>query len=208
MNEALWKRVEDLYHAALEWAPAERDTFLSSACGDDVELRREVDSLLSHKEAKSLFEKPAWEGVLELTPSSPNSKTQLSEGTLLGPYRIEKLIGAGGMGEVFKALDTRLRRDVAIKALPDGFVNAGDAVARFQREAQILGSLNHPNIAAIFGIEELNGNRYLVLEYVPGKTLAERIGRGPLPVDECLQIAKQVAEALEAAHERASYTAT
>ncbi|MBV8831192.1 MAG: serine/threonine protein kinase, partial [Acidobacteriaceae bacterium] len=203
MSEALWKRVEDLYHAALEYAPAQRDAFLSSACGDDAELRREVDSLLSSSdEAKSLFEKPAWEGVFEVTSSSPNTSVPLSQGALLGPYRIERLIGAGGMGEVFKALDTRLRREVAIKALPSGLVNAADALARFQREARILGSLNHPNIAAIFGLEELNGKRYLVLEYVPGETLAERIGRASLPIDECLQIAKQVAEALEAAHEK------
>ncbi|MBV8832645.1 MAG: protein kinase, partial [Acidobacteriaceae bacterium] len=183
MSEALWKRVEDLYHAALEYSPAERDAFLSSTCGDDLELRREVDSLLSHGEdAKSLFEKPAWDGVLEIPPSSAKSSAPLSPGALLGSYRIEKLIGAGGMGEVFKALDTRLRREVAIKALPDGLINAGDSLARFQREARILGSLNHPNVAAIFGLEELNGNRYLVLEYVPGETLAERIHRGPLGV--------------------------
>jgi len=106
------------------------------------------------------------------------------------------------MGEVYRARDTRLGRDVAIKALTDGFANADDRLARFQREAQILGSLNHSNIAAIYGIEEHTGARYLVLEYVPGETLAERIRRGPLSVEESLEISQQIAEALEAAHEK------
>jgi len=94
VNETPWKRVEDLYHAALEYAPGERDAFLSSACGDDVELRREVESLLSHSdEAKSLFEQPAWEGIVQVPWSSPNAGVPLSQGALLGPYRIERLIG-------------------------------------------------------------------------------------------------------------------
>ena len=117
MGEALWKRVEDLYHAALEYAPAERDAFLTSACANDVELRREVDSLLAHDKGNILFEKPAWEGVFEAPASSPNAGVPLSQGALLGPYRIEKLIGAGGMGAVYLATDTRLDRTVAIKML-------------------------------------------------------------------------------------------
>ena len=106
------------------------------------------------------------------------------------------------MGEVCKARDTRLGRDVAIKAPPNGFANAADPLARFRREAQILGSLNHSNIAAVYELEEHNGARYLVMEYVPGETLAERIRRGPLSVEESLEIAAQIAEALEAAHEK------
>ncbi len=123
-------------------------------------------------------------------------------GTRLGPYEILAPLGAGGMGEVYRARDTRLGRDVAIKALPDGFANAPDRLARFQREAQILASLNHSNIAAIHGLEEHNDTRYLVLEYVPGETLGERIRRGPLTVEESLEISRQIAEALEAAHEK------
>jgi eukaryotic-like serine/threonine-protein kinase len=126
----------------------------------------------------------------------------LTPGTRLGYYEITAPLGAGGMGEVYKARDTRLGRDVAIKALSDGFANAADRLARFQREAQILGSLNHSNIAAIYELEEQNGARYLVLEFVPGETLAERIRRGPLTVEESLEIAAQIAEALEAAHEK------
>lgn len=126
----------------------------------------------------------------------------LTPGTRLGPYEITAPLGAGGMGEVYKARDTRLSRDVAIKALPDSFANTADRLARFQREAQILASLNHSNIAAIHGLEEHNGARYLVLEYVPGETLAERIRRGSLTVDESLEISGQIAEALETAHEK------
>ncbi|HUJ21630.1 MAG TPA: protein kinase [Bryobacteraceae bacterium] len=126
----------------------------------------------------------------------------LTAGGKLGPYEILAPLGAGGMGEVYRARDTRLAREVAIKALPDAFANNADRLARFEREAQILASLNHPNIAAIHELEEHNDAKYLVLEYVPGETLAERIGRGALAVDESLEISKQIAEALEAAHEK------
>src|SRR5215470_17763665 len=112
----------------------------------------------------------------------------LTSGTRLGPYEVTAPLGAGGMGEVYKARDTRLGRDVAIKTLSDGFANDPDRLARFQREAQILASLSHSNIAAIHGLEEHDGARYLVLEYVPGETLAERIRRGPLNLGESLEI--------------------
>ena len=122
----------------------------------------------------------------------------LSAGTKLGPYEIIAPLGAGGMGEVYRARDAKLGRDVAIKVLPA--VLAGDAqyMARFEREAQVLASLNHPNIAAVYGIEQ----GALVMELVEGHTLAERIAAGALPIDEALQIARQIAEGLEAAHDR------
>ena len=123
----------------------------------------------------------------------------LTPGARLGPYTVLSAIGAGGMGEVYRARDTRLNRDVAIKILPDLFAADADRVARFQREAQVLASLNHPHIAQIYGVEDRR--RALVLELVDGPTLAERIAQGPLPLDEALPIAKQIAEALEAAHE-------
>ena len=126
----------------------------------------------------------------------------LVSGTKIGPYEVRSPLGAGGMGEVYLARDTRLARDVAIKALPDDFAQVSESLARFQREAQILGSLNHSNIAAIYGLEEHNQARYLVLEYVPGETLAERIRRAPLTVEESLEIASQIAEGLEVAHEK------
>jgi Tol biopolymer transport system component/tRNA A-37 threonylcarbamoyl transferase component Bud32 len=126
----------------------------------------------------------------------------LVPGTKLGPYEISSSLGAGGMGEVYLAQDTRLGRSVAIKILPDQFSSDIQRMARFDREAKLLASLNHPHIAAIYGLEESNGARALVMEFVEGPTLAERIKRGPLPLDEALPIAKQVAEALEYAHER------
>jgi serine/threonine protein kinase/Tol biopolymer transport system component len=122
----------------------------------------------------------------------------LNAGTKLGAYEIVALVGSGGMGEVYRARDTRLKRDVAIKVLPDAFANDSERLARFQREAELLATLNHPHIAQIHGLED----RALVLELVEGPTLAERIAQGPIPLDEALPIARQIAEALEAAHER------
>jgi eukaryotic-like serine/threonine-protein kinase len=125
----------------------------------------------------------------------------LSTGARLGPYEILAAIGTGGMGEVYKARDTRLDRIVAIKALPDIFSGDPERLARFEREGKLLASLTHPNIAAIYGLEEAGGQRFLVLELVEGDTLAQRIARGPLPVDEALDVCRQIAEGLEAAHE-------
>ena len=125
----------------------------------------------------------------------------LKPGTTLGPYQVTAKIGEGGMGEVYRARDTKLDRDVALKVLPEAFTQDPDRLARFEREAKVLASLNHPNIAAIYGLEEAEGVRALVLELVEGPTLADRIKRGPIALDEALPIAKQIAEALEAAHE-------
>ena len=126
----------------------------------------------------------------------------LSAGTRLGPYEILSALGAGGMGEVYRARDTKLDRAVAIKILPEAFAADTERIARFQREAKTLASLNHPNIAHIHGLEESNGVRALVMELVEGEDLAQRIARGAIPVDEALPIAKQMADALEAAHEQ------
>ena len=125
----------------------------------------------------------------------------LTVGDRLGHYDVTALIGEGGMGQVYQATDTQLGRDVALKILPDAFAADPDRLARFQREAQVLASLNHPGIAAIYGIEKSDDTQALVLELVEGPTLAERIAKGPIPLDEALPIAKQIAEALEAAHE-------
>jgi serine/threonine-protein kinase len=126
----------------------------------------------------------------------------LTPGTRVGAYEILTLIGSGGMGEVYRARDTKLNRDVAIKVLPEAFTADSDRLVRFKREAQVLALLNHPNIAAIYGFEESNGVQALVLELVEGPTLADRIARGPIPIEEALAIAKQIADALEAAHEK------
>jgi Tol biopolymer transport system component len=127
----------------------------------------------------------------------------LASRTRLGSYEVVAQIGAGGMGEVYQAHDTKLGRDVAIKVLPEAFAHDADRLSRFQREAKILASLNHPNIATIFGLEHSDGGQYLVMELVSGETLQERVKRdGPVPIEEALAIAKQIAEALEAAHEK------
>ncbi len=120
----------------------------------------------------------------------------------IGPYTITREIGRGGMGVVYLARDTKLDRDVAIKALPPELAEDADRMARFEREAKLLASLNHPHIATIHGLEEADGNQYLILEYIEGETLAERLARGAIPVDEALPMAKQIAEAIEAAHEK------
>jgi serine/threonine-protein kinase len=125
----------------------------------------------------------------------------LEPGTTLGPYQVTAKIGEGGMGEVYRARDTKLDRDVALKVLPEAFTSDPDRLARFEREAKVLASLNHPNIGHIYGLEEAEGTRALVLELIEGPTLADRIAQGPIPIDEALPIAKQIAEALEAAHE-------
>ncbi len=126
----------------------------------------------------------------------------LEPGATLGPYSVTAKIGEGGMGEVYRARDTTLDRDVAIKVLPDAFASDPERLARFEREAKVLASLNHPNIGAIYGLETSGDTRALILELVEGPTLADRIKQGPIPLDEALPIAKQIAEALEAAHEQ------
>jgi serine/threonine-protein kinase len=126
----------------------------------------------------------------------------LPSGTKLGPYEVVVQIGAGGMGEVYRARDTKLARDVAIKVLPANFVNDPERLSRFQREARMLAALNHPNIATIYGLEQYGEVACLVMELVPGETLAERVKAGPLPIEEALKVSVQIAEALEAAHEK------
>ena len=123
-------------------------------------------------------------------------------GETISHYKILEKIGQGGMGEVYRAQDTTLEREVAIKVLPAAFTHDPERLARFEREAKLLASLNHPNIAAIHGLEESDGIRFLVLELVEGETLAERVAKGPLPVQEALEVCRQIAEGMEAAHEK------
>ena len=126
----------------------------------------------------------------------------LSTGTRLCSYEIVGALGAGGMGEVYRARDTKLGRAVAVKVLPEALASDPDRIGRFEREAKVLASLNHPHIAALHGLEEDGGRHFLVMELVGGETIAERLQRGPIRVEEALNIARQIAEALEAAHER------
>src|SRR5215831_8518763 len=126
----------------------------------------------------------------------------LAPGTRVGAYEIVAPLGTGGMGEVYRARDSRLGREVAIKALPAAFAADPERLARFEREAKLLASLSHSNIAGIYGLEEAGGARYLALELVEGETLSQRLARGPLPLDEALDVARQIAAGVEAAHER------
>src|SRR6058998_3554331 len=126
----------------------------------------------------------------------------VTSGATIGPYKVDREIGRGGMGVVFLAHDTRLGRTVALKALPEDVAQDPDRLQRFEREARVLASLNHPNIASIYGLEESQGTRFLVMELVEGETLAERLKRGPMSVEEALRIGLQIATAVEAAHEK------
>jgi serine/threonine protein kinase len=129
-------------------------------------------------------------------------------GKILSHYRITEKLGAGGMGEVYRAKDTNLNRQVAIKVPPDIFSGDPERMARFEREAKLLASLNHPNIATIYGLEEAEGKRFLAMELVEGETLAQQIERGPLPIDEGLEVCRQIAEGLEAASVHSSLPMT
>jgi eukaryotic-like serine/threonine-protein kinase len=191
MTPERWLQIERLYHEALEHASSERDTFLSAACRGDQALRREVESLLARDGEASFLNAPA---------VAPHGRPTLI-GRRLGPYAIAAHIGEGGMGEVYRARDTKLGRDVAIKVLPRYFTSDTERLARFEREARVLASLNHPHIAAIYGLEDSDGIRALVLELVEGETLADRLVHGPIPVTLALTMARQIADALVAAHE-------
>ena len=211
MTDDRWGRVKALVGQALSMPDVERARFLDDACHGDAALRREVDELLAADQTDSFLERPpVADGAMMLQP-----------GARLGPYAVIAKIGAGGMGEVYRARDTTLDRDVALKVLPAAFTSDPDRLARFEREAKVLASLNHPNIGSIYGLEESEPStgsgqgavKALVLELIEGPTLADVIagslspgggegrGEGGLPIDDVLSIATQIAEALEAAHE-------
>ena len=183
-----WARVESLCHAALARPAGERAAFLADACGSDLSLRSEVESLLAHSHPPSSFlETP----VLDASPLV---------GRQLGAYRITQAIGAGGMGEVYKGLDTRLGREVAIKVLPAEWVDDAQRRTRFEREARAVAALNHPNICTIHDVGHDNGIHFLVMELVDGESLAVRLAKGPLPLGEALARAIEIADALDKAH--------
>ena len=191
--------VERVCQAALDYAAADRAAFLDRACAGDTALRGEVEALLAQATAAEGFiEAPA----LDVAARQVAAGAAARVGERLGPYEVTGTLGAGGMGEVYRARDSHLGRDVAIKILPTIFLTDPERLARFEREARVLASLNHPNIAAIYAVEPIGSVRALVLELVEGPTLAERLARGPLPAREALPLATQIADALEAAHEK------
>jgi len=175
----------------MELDVAKRSAYLDQVCTDDSSLRREVESLLVHEDAASTFlDPPAFTGA---AVTGVIASQHALVGRRFGPYTVLAPIGAGGMGEVYRARDEQLGRHVAIKVLPPHFSSDHDRRARLESEARILAAVNHPHISAIYGIEEVDGCPALVLELVEGETLAERLARSPVRLAEALAIARQIA---------------
>jgi serine/threonine-protein kinase len=189
MTPERWRQVTDVFQAALARDTVSREAFLDERCRDDADLRAEVATLLAaHLDASAL--------------DRPIAGAPVVVGTRIGPYRIDSLIGEGGMGQVFRARDTTLGRDVAIKLLPAHLTSDPPRRARFAREARLLAALNHPHVAHVYGFEERDGVHALVMELVDGDTLAESIARARLPIPRVIALARQIASALDAAHDK------
>jgi serine/threonine protein kinase len=194
-----WLQIQRLYHEAVTCTREQREEFLTAACDGDDDLRAEVESLLAQEDAARGF----LSGPDALAALAPGpGREVLANGTELGTYRILSPLGAGGMGEVYRAHDVSLGRDVAIKVLPSVWFSDAQRRIRFEREARLLAALNNPHIAAIYGLVQADGISGLVLELVDGPTLAEWLENGPIPLEESLTIAIQIADALEASHEK------
>src|SRR5205809_1066797 len=199
MKAERWKQVNDLFQSAVERAPAERAAFLDEACRGDESLRREVGSLLSsYERSENFIELPAFEVAPELVTSE---RANTLVGKLIGHYRIESLIGVGGMGEVYLARDERLGRKAALKLLPDSLTTDETQLSRFKNEARSASALNHPNILTVYEIGAEGTRQFIATEFIEGITLRASIARGRMDPHPALEIAVQVASALAAAHE-------
>ena len=198
----MWRRAKEVLQGALERAPEERLSFVEHACGDDTDLRADVESLLEAHDAAGRFgEDPALARIaLAGGEDGPTDGRRLQPGDCLGPYRIEACLGVGGMGEVYKALDTRLDRAIAIKILPDEFHEDGRLRQRFEREAKAIAALRHPHICVLHDIGQVEGLSFLVMEHLDGESLAQRLSRGPLPLDQVFRHSIEIASALAEIH--------
>jgi eukaryotic-like serine/threonine-protein kinase len=209
MTSERWKQIERLYHGALDQAPSEQTQYLAEACAGDEALRAEVESLLRYHRQAGDFIEPA---PREQPPPSPirGLIERVRDavvpgrfaGQVFGSYEVKSLIAAGGMGEVYRAIDTRLDRVVAIKILPAQLSDDLDRRERFKREAKIVSSLNHPNICALYDVGVQDGTQYLVMEHLDGETLQDRIKRGTVPLARAVDYLIQIADALDKAHRR------
>jgi len=198
MTSERWQQIELLYHAALERAPGERTAFLEGACAGDGELRGEIESLLaSHDQAASFIEAPPADVAAGMLAEQ---QSHLLVGRTLGRYRIQSRIGAGGMGEVYRARDVRLDRDVAVKILSEQLARDPEALRRFEREAKAVAALSHPNITAIYDFGTEDGVSYAVMELLEGETLRQRLKHAPINWPKAVDIAAALAEGLAAAH--------
>ena len=191
-----WDQIQSLFLEAIALAPEERGRFLDRTCADDTEVRREIESLLSYDSASEMHIAEA----LENTARSFFDATTLKPGTRIGEYEIQKLIGSGGMGEVYQARDVRLARDVALKVLPAFLTNDVERLRRFELEARAAAELNHPNILAVYQMGVYEGAPYLVSELLEGSNLREHVKRGPVPLRNAIEYAVQMARGLSAAH--------
>jgi serine/threonine protein kinase len=195
-----WKRLEELFHQALELEPDQRRHFLDTACGDDAGLREEIESLLrsSTTEGVDFIEAPLRAAARDFY--ADRAPAPLAEGSYLSHYRILSTLGAGGMGRVYLAEDARLGRKVALKTLAPGRIHGARALSRFEQEARAASALNHPNILTIYEVGQFEGANFIASEFVDGATLRERLAGGRLDADSTLEIAIQVAAGLSAAH--------
>src|SRR2546427_8159553 len=198
MDPEHWQEIKLLLHSALERDPDQRSAFLAAACAGNESLRKEVESLIiSHDQAGAFIENPAFEVMAD---SLTDNQAESLVGQTLGHYAIREQLGAGGMGEVYLAKDTRLGRKVALKLLPAFFTTEDERVRRFEQEARAASALNHPNILTIYEIGQIDARRFIATEFIEGETLRHRMAQTQIKIGDALDVATQVASALAVAH--------
>src|SRR3954462_10852361 len=195
MTPERWQQITGIFHAALLRDSGDRRPFMHEACGADESLRAEVEAMLAaHDRAGAAGSIPA--------VAVSEQMVRLESGSMVGRYRIGELVGAGGMGQVYRARDTRIERDVAIKLLPAEYAADADRLRRFEQEAHASGALNHPNVLRLYDVGTADGRPYLVMELLDGETLRDHISRGSTPAGRTCEVAAAIARGLAAAHAR------